>query len=105
MELAETLQAPVQGGGRGMPNQHPLSGGGNVRTADVILALNEEGLYGRLNRYRDQQVRSSTPLVKSDAKVISISSYDLYMHCQDPVCASACLVGAHTLGPDSACGR
>ena len=39
VELAETLQAPVQGGGRGMPNQHPLSGGGNVRTADVILAL------------------------------------------------------------------
>ena len=79
VELAETLQAPVQGGGRGMPNQHPLSGGGNVRTADVILALNEDGLYGRLNRYRDQQVRNSTPLVKPDAKVISISSYDLYM--------------------------
>ena len=47
VELAETVQAPVQGGGRGMPNQHPLSGGGNVRTADVILALNEDGLYGR----------------------------------------------------------
>jgi thiamine pyrophosphate-dependent acetolactate synthase large subunit-like protein len=62
VELAETLQAPVQGGGRAMPNQHPLSGGGNVRTADVILALNEDGLYGRLNRYRDQQVRNSTPL-------------------------------------------
>ena len=38
VELAETLQAPVQGGGRAIPNQHPLSGGGNVRTADVILA-------------------------------------------------------------------
>src|SRR5262245_31783375 len=79
VQLAETVQAPVQGGGRGMPNQHPLSGGGNVRTADVILALNEEGLYGRLNRYRDQQVRSSTPLIAPTAKVISISSYDLYM--------------------------
>jgi acetolactate synthase-1/2/3 large subunit len=79
VELAETVQAPVQGGGRGMPNQHPLSGGGNVRTADVILALNEDGLYGRLNRYRDQQVRSSTPLIKPDTKVVSISSYDLYM--------------------------
>ena len=79
VELAETLQAPVQGGGRAMPNQHPLSGGGNVRTADVILALNEDGLYGRLNRYRDQQVRSSTPLIKPTTKVISISSYDLYM--------------------------
>jgi acetolactate synthase-1/2/3 large subunit len=77
VELAETLQAPVQGGGRGMPNQHPLSGGGSVPNADVILALNEDALYGRLNRYRDQQVRSSIPLVKPDAKVISISSHDL----------------------------
>ncbi len=77
VELAETLQAPVQGGGRGMPNQHPLSGGGSIPNADVILALNEDALYGRLNRYRDQQVRASLPLVKPDAKVISISSHDL----------------------------
>lgn len=79
VELAETLQAPVQGGGRGMPNQHPLSGSGSVRTADVILGLNEDGLYQRLNRYRDQQVRSSTPAARADAKVISLSAYDLYM--------------------------
>ncbi len=77
VELAETLQAPVQGGGRAMPNQHPLSGGGNVRSADVILALNEDGLFGRLNRYVDQQVRGSTSLVTPTAKVISITSYDL----------------------------
>ena len=77
VELAETLQAPVQGGGRGMPNRHPLAGGGNVPSADVILALNEDALYGRLNRYRDQQVRSSIPLTKPGAQVLSISSYDL----------------------------
>jgi acetolactate synthase-1/2/3 large subunit len=77
VELAETLQVPVQGGGRGMPNQHPLAGGGSVPNADVILALNEDALYGRLNRYRDQQVRTSIPLTKPDAKVLSISSYDL----------------------------
>jgi thiamine pyrophosphate-dependent acetolactate synthase large subunit-like protein len=77
VELAETLQVPVQGGGRGMPNQHPLAGGGSVPNADVILALNEDALYGRLNRYRDQQVRSSIPLTKPDTKVLSISSYDL----------------------------
>jgi acetolactate synthase-1/2/3 large subunit len=76
VELAETLQAPVQGGGRGMPNRHPLAGGGNVPSADVILALNEDALYGRLNRYRDQQVRSSAPLTQPGAKVLSISSYD-----------------------------
>ena len=77
VELAETLQAPVQGGGRAMPNQHPLGGGGNVRQADVILGLNEDGLFGRLNRYVDQHVRSSTPLLKPTAKVISLSTYDL----------------------------
>jgi acetolactate synthase I/II/III large subunit len=77
VELADTLQAPVQGAGRGMPNRHPLAGGGNVTSADVILALNEDALYGRLNRYRDQQERSSIPLTKPDAKVLSISSYDL----------------------------
>ena len=77
VELAETLQAPVQGAGRGMPNQHPLSGGGNVPSADVILALNEDALFGRLNRYRDQQVRNSIPLTKPGAKVLSISSHDL----------------------------
>lgn len=77
IELAETLQAPVQGGGRGMPNQHPLAGGGSIPNADVILALNEDALYGRLNRYRDQQARSSVPLTRPDAKVISISSHQL----------------------------
>jgi acetolactate synthase-1/2/3 large subunit len=77
VELAETLHVPVQGGGRAMPNQHPLAGGGSVPNADVILALNEDALYGRLNRYRDQQVRSSIPLTKPDTKVLSISSYDL----------------------------
>ena len=77
VELAETLQAPVQGGGRAMPNRHPLAGGGNVPSADVILALNEDALYGRLNRYSDQQVRSSSPLTQPGATVLSSSSYDL----------------------------
>jgi acetolactate synthase-1/2/3 large subunit len=77
VELAETLQAPVQGGGRGMPNRHYLSGGGSVRSADVILALNEDALYGRLNRFRDQTVRGAAPLNSPDAKILSISSHDL----------------------------
>jgi acetolactate synthase-1/2/3 large subunit len=79
VELAETLQAPVQGGGRGMPNRHPLSGGGNISTADAILSLNQEGLFNVLNDYRDQAVRYSTPRISADTKVISISAYDLYM--------------------------
>ena len=81
-ELAETLQAPVQsggfGGGRTIPNHHPLSGTGSVNNADVILALNESALYSVLNNYRDQAVRYSTPRIGPNTKVISISSYDLF---------------------------
>ena len=79
VELAETLQAPVQGGGRSMPNRHPLAGGGSVRNADVILGLNEVRFYGLLNRFKDQQIRTSSPLTKAGVKVITISSFDLFM--------------------------
>jgi thiamine pyrophosphate-dependent acetolactate synthase large subunit-like protein len=78
VELAETLQAPVQSNGRDMPNRHPLRGG-NVRNADVILGLNDVRFYGALHRFRDQQIRTSTLVTKPGAKIISVSSYDLYM--------------------------
>ena len=78
-ELAETLQAPVQGGGRNMPSRHALNGGGGVGNADVILALQVEDLWGTLNNFRDQQERSYRSLVRPGAKVLSISSGDLYM--------------------------
>jgi thiamine pyrophosphate-dependent acetolactate synthase large subunit-like protein len=78
IELAETLQAPVQGGGRDMPNRHPLSGGGSIATADVILALQQDDLWGATHNYRDQQERTYRSLTKPGAKIISISSYDLY---------------------------
>jgi acetolactate synthase-1/2/3 large subunit len=79
VELAETLQAPVQGGGRDMPNRHPLSGGGSVRNADVILALNLVRLYSVLNNFKDQQERTSTSVIRPGTKVITISAYDLNM--------------------------
>jgi acetolactate synthase-1/2/3 large subunit len=50
-----------------------------VRTADVILGLNEGALYDLLNNYRDQVVKTSVPRFKPSTKVISISAYDLYM--------------------------
>ena len=78
IELAETLQAPVQGGGRDMPNRHPLSGGGSVANADVILALQQDNLWGATNAFRDQQERSYRPRTRPGAKLISISSKDLY---------------------------
>ena len=78
VELAETLQAPVQGGGRNIPNQHRLAGGGSVAGADVILALEVVDLWGTLNNMIDQQERSSRSLVRPGTRVISISTRDLY---------------------------
>ena len=78
VELAETLQAPVLGGGRDMPNRHPLAGGGSIASADVILALQQDDLWGVLHDYRDQQERSYRTLTKQGARVVSISSGDLY---------------------------
>ena len=78
VELAETLQAPVLGGGRDIPNRHPLAGGGSIATADVILALQQDDLWGILHNYRDQQERSYRTLTKPGARVVSISSGDLY---------------------------
>ena len=83
VELAETLQASVQapfqaGGGRNMPNRHPLGGGGGLAGADVILALQVEDLWGTLNSFRDQQERSTRSIIKPTAKVISITANDLY---------------------------
>ncbi len=77
VELAETLQAPVQGAGRAMPNRHPLSGGGRVANADVIMGLNLSDFFGATHNFRDQQEVSLTSLIKPGTKLISISAYDL----------------------------
>ena len=78
VELAETLQANVQNAaGRGMPNQHPLSGGG-VANADVIMALEVDDFWGATNDVIDQQTRASNSRIKPGTKLISISTKDLY---------------------------
>ena len=71
VELAETLQAPVEGGK--MPSRHVLSGSGNVRNADVILGLEVSDLWGVVNNFRDQQEREASSIVQDGAKLISIS--------------------------------
>jgi len=79
VELAETLQAQVQNAaGRSMPNQHPLSGGGGVANADVIMALEVDDFWGTINNVIDQQTRSASSLIKPGTKLISISTKDLY---------------------------
>ena len=80
VELAETLQAPVLNGK--FPSRHPLSIGGGrqlIGNADVILGLEVPDLWGSINNYRDQLHRSSRSLTKPGAKVVSISSGDLFI--------------------------
>jgi acetolactate synthase-1/2/3 large subunit len=79
IELAELLQAPVSGGK--FPSHHPLSqgAGGLIRNADLIVGLDVADFWGTVNNYRDQLVRSSRPLTQKGAKLVSISSTDLYL--------------------------
>ena len=78
VELAETLQAPVVGSK--FPSHHPLSGGRNlIGAADLIVGLEVADFWGALNDYQDQLVRTSAPIVKKDAKLVTITANDLYL--------------------------
>src|SRR6185295_1542555 len=85
VELAETLQAPVvdQGGRMNFPSRHPLNQSGRGRAlvadADVVLGLELTDFWGTVNAYRDQLERTSRPVTKAGAKLISITAGDLYM--------------------------
>jgi acetolactate synthase I/II/III large subunit len=79
IELAETLQAPVSSGK--FPSRHPLNqaGGGLIRNADLIVGLDVPDFWGTVHNVRDQQERSTQLLTKTGAKLVSISSNDLYI--------------------------
>ena len=85
VELAELLQAAVVDRGFRMnfPSRHPLNQSGRARAvvsnADVILGLDLYDFWGVLNSFRDQLERSSQPIAKSSAKIISINSADLFI--------------------------
>jgi acetolactate synthase-1/2/3 large subunit len=84
VELAETLQAPVidQAGRMNFPTRHPLNQtsrrGAVVANADVIMVLEATDFWSALNTMHDQVRRTSRPIMKSDAKLISITTGDLY---------------------------
>jgi acetolactate synthase I/II/III large subunit len=84
IELAEALQAPVvdMGGRMNFPTRHPLNqtwrGREEIANADVILGLELADFWGAIHSYRDQMERTSRPLTKSGAKLISISSTGLF---------------------------
>jgi thiamine pyrophosphate-dependent acetolactate synthase large subunit-like protein len=84
IELAETLQAPVvdMGGRMNFPTRHPLNQTWRARdeisNADVILGLELADFWGAIHSYRDQMERTSRPITKPGAKLISISSTGLF---------------------------
>ena len=83
IELAETLQCAVidNVGRMNFPSRHPLNmsfrRGPVLGQADVILALEVNDVWGTLNQFSDRIVRSSRPVAKKDAKVITIGTREM----------------------------
>ena len=85
VELAETLQAGVidQGSRMNFPSRHPLNQTQRARAAvaeaDVIVGLELVDFWGTVNALRDQLHRSTRRVAKPSAKLISVSTGDLYI--------------------------
>jgi acetolactate synthase I/II/III large subunit len=85
IELAELLQAPVVDTAARMnfPSQHPLNHSERAKAlvagADVLVALEMTDLWGLTNQYRDQLQRTSQPVTKPGAKLVTIGMRDLYI--------------------------
>jgi len=83
VELAETLQAPVndQRNRMNFPTRHPLYGAGDIAKADVILCLEVEDIYMLTHRVSPlNRIGMDAPklLTKENTKLISISSLELF---------------------------
>jgi acetolactate synthase-1/2/3 large subunit len=83
VELAELLQAPVidQAGRMNFPTRHPLNQSSRrtavISNADLVVGMEAPDLWSAVNSYHDQVHRTSRPITKSGAKMISISTGDL----------------------------
>jgi acetolactate synthase-1/2/3 large subunit len=81
VELAEALQASVIG--MNFPSRHTLNQSGRraaaLANADVIVGLDVSDLFGTVHTLRDQLHRSTRLITKPGAKMISISTSDLYI--------------------------
>jgi thiamine pyrophosphate-dependent acetolactate synthase large subunit-like protein len=86
VELAELLQCGVIDISSRMnfPTRHPLNqtsrgARGTIGQADVVLGLEVVDFWGITHQFREHIVSSSTPTTKPGAKIISISSGDLFI--------------------------
>jgi len=83
VELAETLQAPVndQRNRMNFPTQHPLYGVGSIANADVILGLEVEDMWMLTHRVSPlNRIGMDAPrrVAKENAKLISITCQDMF---------------------------
>ncbi len=85
VELAEVLQCAVvdRFGRTNFPSRHPLNQtfrrNAVVAQADVILAIEMNDHWAALNAFSDRIVRTSRPLYKPTAKIISLGLRDMYL--------------------------
>ena len=85
IELAEALQASVidQGGRMNFPSRHPLNqslrAGAAIAEADLIVGLEVADFWVTVNNLRDQLHRSTRSLTRPTAKMITITTGDLYI--------------------------
>jgi len=84
VELAETLQCGVidNVGRMNFPSRHPLNQSfrrGIISQADVILAIEMNDLWGAVTAFSDRIVRTSRPITKKGAKIVTLGSRDLYL--------------------------
>ena len=85
VELAEALQAAVidQGGRMNFPSRHPLNqtlrAGAVIADADLVVGLEVADFWVTVNALRDQLNRTTRPLTKTAAKMITITTGDLYI--------------------------
>jgi acetolactate synthase I/II/III large subunit len=85
VELAETLQCAVMDrfGRTNFPSRHPLNQtfrrNAVVGQADVILAIEMNDHWAAINAFSDRIVRSSRPLHKPTAKIVSLGLRDMYL--------------------------
>jgi acetolactate synthase I/II/III large subunit len=82
-ELADTLQAPVndQRNRMNIASSHPFYNTGSVANADVLLALEVEDIFMLTHRTSPlNRIGMDAPrkILKDNAKIISISSVDLF---------------------------
>ena len=85
IELAEALQAAVidQGSRMNFPSRHPLNqtqqAAATIANADVVLGLEVADFWATVNAMRDQLHRTDRRLPKASAKLITITTSDLYI--------------------------